>query len=205
MLLINGAMAAYLPNAQEIYQKLKLESLGLDQDVFEYALKGFDRINKKKEIITIIDFTQSSREKRLFTIDLKKEELLYNERVTHGINSGEEYADDFSNIEGSKKTSIGFYLTAETYNGKYGYSLKLDGLDKRYNSNARERYIVVHGAKFANPNVVDEIGMLGWSWGCPAVRTAISERLINAIKGGSVLFHYYSDRDYLQASKYLKE
>lgn len=150
----------------------------------------------------MIDFTKPSTEKRLFVFDMEQKKMLYSSVVSHGKNSGENYATSFSNEVGSYKSSLGFYLTGNTYQGKNGYSLLLDGLEKGINDRARERAIVVHGAAYANPSVCKS-GRLGRSFGCPALPQALTKPIINTIKGGSVLFIYANNKEYMAKSSIL--
>ena len=150
---------------------------------FRQAVAGYNLIKQKsKSILTLIDFTKSSTEKRLFVFDMEQKKMLYSSVVSHGKNSGENYATSFSNEVGSYKSSLGFYLTGNTYQGRNGYSLLLDGLEKGINDRARERAIVVHGAAYANPSVCKS-GRLGRSFGCPALPQALTKPIINTIKG----------------------
>ncbi|MCD7923797.1 murein L,D-transpeptidase catalytic domain family protein [Phocaeicola sp.] len=170
---------------------------------FRQAVAGYNKIEKKsKSILTLIDFTKPSTEKRLFVFDMKEKKLLYSSVVSHGKNSGENYATSFSNEVGSYKSSLGFYLTGSTYQGKNGYSLLLDGLEKGINDRARERAIVVHGAAYANPSVCRS-GRLGRSFGCPALPQNLTKPIINTIKGGSVLFIYANNKEYMAKSSIL--
>ena len=157
---------------------------------------------KSKSILTLIDFTKPSTEKRLFVFDMEQKKMLYSSVVSHGKNSGENYATSFSNEVGSYKSSLGFYLTGNTYQGRNGYSLLLDGLEKGINDRARERAIVVHGAAYANPSVCKS-GRLGRSFGCPALPQALTKPIINTIKGGSVLFIYANNKEYMAKSSIL--
>ena len=170
---------------------------------FRQAVAGYNKIEKKsKSILTLIDFTKPSTEKRLFVFAMKEKNLLYSSVVSHGKNSGENYATSFSNEVGSYKSSLGFYLTGSTYQGKNGYSLLLDGLEKGINDRARERAIVVHGAAYANPSVCRS-GRLGRSFGCPALPQNLTKPIINTIKGGSVLFIYANNKEYMAKSSIL--
>ncbi len=144
----------------------------------------------------------TSTEKRLFVFDMEQKKMLYSSVVSHGKNSGENYATSFSNEVGSYKSSLGFYLTGNTYQGRNGYSLLLDGLEKGINDRARERAIVVHGAAYANPSVCKS-GRLGRSFGCPALPQALTKPIINTIKGGSVLFIYANNKEYMAKSSIL--
>jgi hypothetical protein len=173
--------------------------------VFNTAVKGSHRIEKitKKNIITIIDYSKPSSEKRFFVIDIKSKQLLYKCLVAHGKNSGDIYAKSFSNLLGSLKSSLGFYITAETYSGVHGFSMMLDGLEKGINDMARAREIVIHGAEYVSEEFVKKYGRLGRSWGCPALPVEISKEIIDKISGGSCLFIYCDDGDYKENSRFL--
>lgn len=182
--------------------------LGLEPHVtfeaFEQAMAGYEKIqSREKDILTLVDFTKPSTEERLFVIDVLNEKVLFKSHVSHGRNSGENYATSFSNVKGSYKSSLGFYMTNETYQGSNGYSLRIDGLEKGINDNARERAIVIHGADYANPSVIQGSGRLGRSLGCPALPRALNKDIIDVIKDGSVLFIYANDNDYADASPIL--
>lgn len=189
----------------KLYDNIHLNELGLQKKVLEFAMKGFSKLMNrgrlnKDSIITIVDFSRSSREKRLYVIDLKNEALLFNTRVAHGRNSGMEYARSFSNTMSSNKSSLGFYVTQNTYIGDNGYSLRLEGLERNINDKALRRNIVIHGADYAEDSFVQERGMLGRSFGCPAVPVEESAALIDAIKNGSCLFIYSPDKKYFKLS-----
>lgn len=187
-----------------LYSKLGLEG-ETSLEAFRQAYLGYQQIEgKRRELLTLIDFSKPSNVERLYVIDMAKEQLLYRSLVAHGRNSGELYATSFSNRPNSYQSSLGFYLTAETYQGGNGYSLRLDGLEKGINDNARSRAIVIHGAKYANPSVCQGGHCLGRSFGCPALPESLNRPIINAIKGGSVLFIYADNTHYLTASQLLK-
>jgi len=170
-------------------------------DVFNRALEGWEDFTFKKDsIITIIDYTKASHEKRLFIIDLKNEKLLYHTLVAHGKNSGVHFAEEFSNKNKSLMSSPGFYSTAETYYGKHGYSLKLDGLEAGINDHARDRLIVIHGASYVCETFIRQHGRIGRSWGCPALPVDQTKEVINLIKDGSCLYIHTDDAEYLKAS-----
>ena len=174
-------------------------------EVFNIAIKGSRQINnfKKKGVITVIDFSKPSSEIRFFVIDLEKKELLFKSFVAHGKNSGANFAKSFSNQAESLKSSLGFFLTAETYVGKHGYSMKLDGLEKGINDNARSREIVIHGADYVSLEFIKKYNRLGRSWGCPALPVEISKKIIDTISNGSCLFIYGVDNYYKIHSKYI--
>lgn len=194
-------LSEYLDINEKNYDKPELES-------FKAAFKGYNKLKEqgkiKKEILTILDFTKSSTERRMWVIDMKNHEILYQTVVSHGKNSGKEFATDFSNEIESYKSSLGFYTTGETYNGKHGLSLRLDGLEMGINHNARERDIVMHAADYANENLGKSQGYLGRSLGCPALPENVAFKIINLIKDDSCLFIYHADKkDYLAKSKLL--
>jgi len=191
-----------------VYTSLHLKELGLNEKAFQLALKGWSRLKAKgkvsKDIISICDFTQSSAQKRLYVIDLSTGNLLFNTLVAHGKNTGEEFAKYFSNTPSSLASSLGFYVTKETYEGTHGLGLKLTGMEPGFNDRAEERAIVMHGAWYVCDNFVNQYGRLGKSWGCPAVPEELHEQIINTIKNGTTLFIYYPDKAYLAASQLLK-
>jgi hypothetical protein len=174
--------------------------------IFNKAITGYRQIDKlkKKNLITIIDYSKPSTERRFFVIDLYKKQLLYKCYVAHGKNSGDNYAKSFSNQTGSLKSSLGFYLTAETYSGNHGYALKLDGLEKNINDNARTREIVIHGADYVSEEFINKYGMLGRSWGCPALPVEVLKEVIDTISDGSCLFIYGKDENYDRNSVFTK-
>lgn len=185
-----------------VYERLNLDKLGLSRDAFEYAITGFNKLQEagkinKSGIITIIDFSRSSSLKRFFILDLKRFELLCNTYVSHGSNSGMEYARHFSNTPESNESSLGFYQTGGTYTGKNGFSLKLFGLEKGFNDNAERRAIVLHAAPYVNEELARSRGYIGRSWGCPAVPLQLHKKIIEEIKGGTCLFIYSPDHNYL--------
>ena len=194
---------------KDVYSTAQLAQHGLSFEVFEKAVTGFfnlklsGKISDDKAILSIADFDQSSKNKRLWIIDLAKRELILNTWVAHGQHSGGDKPTKFSNINNSFQSSIGFYVTGEVYNGQHGRSLRLDGMDEGFNSNARKRAIVVHGASYVSQGTINALGRLGRSQGCPAVPAELSNEVINTIGGKTVLFINVSDVDY--NSKYLNE
>ena len=179
-----------------IYSQLEANSFVLPSfDCFNLALNGFYLLKEKgliqKNIITVVDFSLSSNTKRLWVIDLEKNIILFQTLVAHGRNTGEEFAKEFSNQAESFKSSIGFYATGEIYNGKHGSSLKLDGLEKGLNDNARERAVVIHGADYVSESFIRQNKRLGRSQGCPAIPVEMNAKIINVIKDKSCLFIYH--------------
>ncbi len=182
-----------------VYGKLHSDNLSLPQiESFSEALKGFYQLKDKgivqKDILTLIDFSLSSNTKRLWVIDLSTNTVLINTLVSHGKNTGEEFATSFSNDASSFKSSLGFYVTGEIYSGKHGKSLKLDGLEKGINDHARERGVVMHAADYVSESFIKDHNRLGRSQGCPAVPPAMTEEIINTIKDKSCLFIYHLSR-----------
>jgi hypothetical protein len=174
-------------------------------DLLQTALSGYELLKKehtikRPEVITIIDFSLPSNQERLWVLDLVTAQVLYHCLVSHGRNSGEIMAEKFSNIPGSFASSPGFYTTGETYFGKHGFSLKLNGIENGINDKARERAIVLHGADYVSPEFIEKNGRLGRSLGCPAVPEELSSEIIETIKDGTCLFVYTSTDSYLAKS-----
>ena len=194
-------------NPVSLYEQLAEKTEALPKkEVFDIALKGWQKLNSelKSKVITIIDFSLPSTEKRLWIIDPTNQLILLNTVVSHGRNSGNLMASKFSNKPESYQSSLGFYKTAETYQGKHGYSLRLDGLEQGFNDQARNRAIVIHGADYAREEFAKNTGRLGRSLGCPALPTEISSKAIDFIKDGSLLFIYGQDENYLKSSSLIR-
>jgi L,D-transpeptidase catalytic domain len=193
-----------------IYTELSLEKQGLSKKAFEYAYKGYSRLLKKQLIkepgyLTICDFSQSSHKKRLYLVDLANNKLKLNTYVAHGRNSGGEFATRFSNKSSSLQSSLGFYITQETYFGEHGLSLRIDGLEKGYNDKAIRRGIVIHGADYIEDNWLKKSRCMGRSYGCPAIPAKERDLIINIIKNGTCLFIYHPSGNYLKGSKILND
>lgn len=200
---LHPSAASELAAGERLYEEMGLAGK-VNFIAFRQAVAGYNKIKEKsKPILTLIDFSKPSTEERLYVFDIEKKELLYTSVVSHGKNSGENYATSFSNQYGSYKSSLGFYLTEHTYQGKNGYSLILNGLEEGINDRAKERAIVVHGAAYANPSVAASSGRLGRSFGCPALPQKLTKPIINTIKDGSVLFIYANNAQYLAQSRML--
>jgi hypothetical protein len=187
----------------QLWMECKLDSI-VPFNIFNIAFLGYNKIEnlKKKNLLTIVDYSLPSTEKRFFVIDLANKKLLFKCLVAHGKNSGDNIASSFSNDPRSLKSALGFYITAETYSGKHGYSLRLDGLEKNINDNARSRDIVIHGARYISETFVKQYGRLGRSWACLAVPSEISKELIDTISNGSCLFIYADDKFYRENSTF---
>jgi hypothetical protein len=158
---------------------------------------------KAPPTLTVIDYSLPSVEQRLWVFDLSDGTLLFRELVAHGRNTGDNIATRFSDSMNSRQSSIGLFVTADTYVGSNGYSLRLDGLERGFNANARERAIVMHGAPYVDAKLAATQGRIGRSWGCPALREAVAPQVINTIRGGGVIFSYYPDSNWLKSSRFL--
>jgi hypothetical protein len=185
---------------RQVYKDCGLEGK-LDYGIFHRAMKGASMLTApKKDVLTIIDFTKPSGVKRFYVIDLKNHKLLFNTLVAHGKNSGEVTATRFSNKPRSLQSSPGFYLTAESYAGKYGYSLRLDGVEPGINDMARSRAIVIHPAFYVCQQYVNDFGYIGRSYGCPALPENVCKSVIDVIKGGTCLYIHTNNESYLSNS-----
>lgn len=196
---------------QSAYNRINFNTAAkLSYDVFKKAYTGYmnlkaaGKVHAKKDILTVVDFSQRSSEKRLWVIDLNNNKIVFNDLVAHGQGSGDAMATQFSNTNDSHQSSLGFYVTDDTYIGKHGRSLRMNGMDEGFNHSARTRAVVVHGAKYVNAARAAS-GSIGRSWGCPAVSDELAQPLINTIEGGTVLFVYAPQDDYLKHSTWLNK
>jgi len=195
-------------SAMMLNDSLKLNVKGLSRNAYNYAIEGLDKLMasgriQKKDIVSIVDFRRPSIEKRFFVIDLNHRKLLFNTYVAHGHGSGKYFARQFSNNPSSFQSSLGFYETSSTYNGKHGFSLKLAGLENGINDKVEERAIVMHAASYVSESYIHATGCLGRSQGCPALPEKISKPIIEKIKNGTCLFIYGPDNKYLRRSHLL--
>lgn len=182
---------------------------GIDPKVFALALGAASCAVRagaatNPGTLTVIDYSRPSTAKRLWVYDVSERTLLYEELVAHGQGSGANLATLFSNEPDTHRTSIGLFVTDVTYVGRNGYSLRLDGLDKGFNDQARARAIVMHGAPYVNEAFAKAQGRIGRSWGCPALDDAIARKVIDRVKGGGLVFSYYPDQDWLKSSRFLR-
>ncbi|WEK36043.1 MAG: murein L,D-transpeptidase catalytic domain family protein [Candidatus Pseudobacter hemicellulosilyticus] len=205
---VNAAPVKKVSAYAGYYHSLKLDSLQLSREAFDYAVQGYERLKAAGElendkVLSIVDFSLPSSRKRLFIVDIKTGKLLYHTYVSHGRNSGEQMATRFSNRPESFQSSLGFYVTGDTYKGQHGYSLQLDGQEHGINDNALMRKIVVHAAAYVSERNIAQQGFLGRSLGCPAVPEKLSKPIINTIRGGSCLFIYSTNQQYIAQSKML--
>lgn len=193
---VNFAENKSIDLVQEKYNLISKNNINIPSfEVFEMAFSGYQKFEKidliKNNYLTIIDFSKSSKEKRMWIIDVENNSVVEHDLVSHGMYSGGEFATSFSNKVDSFKSSLGFYLTGEMYIGKHGLSMKLDGLQKGLNDKARERAVVVHAADYVSKSFINIHGKLGRSQGCPALSPKTNKRVINLIKNKSLLFIYH--------------
>ena len=204
---VTASRNANMTFARETFEGASLGSI--ESEVFNLALNAASCAVRSGKVsnpktLTVIDYSRPSSQQRLWVIDLTTKELLYEELVAHGQGSGGATATMFSNEPETHRTSLGLFKTDDTYVGKNGYSLRLDGLDEGINDRARERAIVMHGAPYVSDAFVRANGRLGRSWGCPAIRSDIAKAMIDRVKGGGLVFAYYPDAQWLKSSKFLR-
>lgn len=193
--------------SEQLKQSLKKSAPSLNQQVLSTALSAMhcalQNGAEPAKRLAVIDFSLPSSDKRLWIFDLQSKQLLLHDFVAHGQRSGDNFATRFSNTNGSHQSSIGLFRTAESYHGKHGYSLRMDGLEPGFNDRARERAIVIHPAAYVNPAWIKSQGRIGRSQGCPAVRPEIARTVVDKLKGGQFMFSWYPDQQWLQSSIYL--
>lgn len=211
--IVNNARVAEFDTEKTInidtYSLVNLADSGLTRDIFDLAIKGLRKLDTNGKlhnpnIVTIADYSQSSSKKRLYVIDLKNKKLLFNTYVAHGRNTGGEYAKSFSNVEGSLKSSLGFYITENQIIGSHtGFALMIAGVEKGFNDNASKRAIIIHAANYATENFIKKNGRLGRSLGCPALPPDLNKPIIETIKDGTCLFIYNPSDSYICKSALL--
>lgn len=207
---ITSSSTVFASSAYDVNSEVKhlgQKAPQLDKRVLKLALSAYHKASSrgavKKQVLTVIDYSIPSSKQRMWVFDVNHERLLYNTYVAHGQNSGMNTPSHFSNVSSSKQTSLGTFVTSDTYMGSNGYSLNLQGLEKGFNDNAYNRRVVIHGAWYVEPDYIRKAGRAGRSWGCPSIAKTLAKPVINMIKGGSVVFAYYPDRNYLSHSSYL--
>ena len=205
----SGNTVPAMDDQRNIFTSLNLAEKGLSNEVFQLALKGLRKLDtfgklRNSAILTIADFSQSSKNKRLYVIDLLHKTLLFNTYVAHGKNTGGEFATRFSNVKGSCQSSLGFYVTKKEISGAtVGLSLILDGMEKGFNDNAQQREIIIHGAAYATESFIRKTGRLGRSFGCPSLPPDLIKPVVEAIKEGTCLFIYFKNSQYINHSALL--
>ena len=213
LLVLAGIAASFAQAGTETPSYLQLDReaairAGVSSEVLDLAMNAVSCGMASGDLatpptLTLIDYSLPSASPRLWVFDLRSGQLLFKELVAHGRNSGVAVATRFSDAMGSRQSSLGLFRTADTYVGHNGYSLRLDGLEPGFNSQARARAIVMHGARYVDSTVASASGRVGRSWGCPALREAIARQLIDTVRDGGVIFSYYPDPAWLAASKFL--
>jgi hypothetical protein len=194
--------------AAEMFSEMQLQDSGLNEHALLYALLGYHRLLKrhllrKTQVLSICDFSQSSSSRRMYVIDVRNRRLLYRTYVAHGINSGQEYACSFSNRPQSYKSSLGFFVTRRAYVGSNGLSLRIDGVEQGINDKAMQRDIVIHGAPYVSERILHKYGVMGTTFGCPAIPEEMAAQVIPVLKNGTCFFVYYPSRRYLTGSRVL--
>lgn len=192
-----------------LYSKMFNDLNRPSRKVFDLAMKGYAYLDQsgmiaKRNVLTFIDYSLSSNLKRLWVIDLKATKVLFHELVAHGRNSGEEYARKFSNISNSFQSSLGFFITGEIYSGKHDLSIKMNGIERKFNGKAFDRGIVIHGADYVSEDYIKKNKRLGRSLGCPAVSQNVISSISEVISDGTCLFAYYPNKTYVKSSSILK-
>lgn len=205
-----SARVLLIEEGARLYDSMQLQRSGLSKKAFVYAWKGYNYLADKKrlvnaDILSICDFSQSSRRKRLYIIDLAARKLLVNTYVAHGRRSGGEFARTFSNSPESHKSSLGFFVTRKTYYGDHGLALKISGIENGINDKADARNIVIHGSRYVGKHFLNSNKFNGRSFGCPAVPVKDTPKVIHTIKDGSCLFIYHPTAKYLTKSTILNE
>ena len=211
LLAVISSLSAFTVQAssypQQLAHSLKQSAPNLSSNVLNTALSAMQCAlshgAEPAKRLAVIDFSLPSSDKRLWIFDLESKKLVLHDFVAHGNRSGDNFATSFSNTNGSHQSSIGLFRTAESYQGKHGYSLRMDGLEPGINDRARERAIVIHPADYVNPAWIKTQGRIGRSQGCPAVRPEIARTVIDKLKGGQFMFSWYPDQQWLQSSIYL--
>ena len=192
-------------DVKSVYDSLNIKSK-IDYSIFQKAYLGYVQISHKNPgVLIIIDYTKPSNEERFYVLDLNKKKLVYSTRVAHSKNSGLEIPLEFSDDPNSYQSSLGFFVTLGEYNGAYGYSLRLKGLEENINANAEDRAIVIHGGDIVEDEYIKKFGFAGRSLGCPVLPNSLTKEIIDFIKHGRVLFIYGNDEEYIDESTYLSK
>ena len=202
-------MRAAEPSNDGLVKSLARQAPGLRADVLKLALSAAQTaaergLLKRRDLLTVIDYSLPSTQPRLFVFDLVARKLLFRELVAHGKNSGGNVANFFSNDSGSLASCLGLFVTADTYTGGNGYSLRLRGLEEGINDMAWERAIVMHGASYVSETAIRVLGRLGRSWGCPALRPEVAHDIIDTVRGGTAIFAYYPEKSWLATSAFIR-
>jgi hypothetical protein len=191
------------------YDGLRSDVAKPSPEALKSALMGFFSLKNsnavKSNILTIIDFSLSSNQERMWIVDMNNKQVIHSSLVAHGRNSGQEFANSFSNISGSYQSSLGFYITDGIYQGKHGTSLRLNGMEPGINDNAMQRAVVMHSADYVSNDFIKKHGRLGRSFGCPSIPVENHEEIISLLSGGSCLYIHFPDANYQASSLLLKD
>ncbi|SDG43168.1 L,D-transpeptidase catalytic domain [Onishia taeanensis] len=207
-----GQSQEHSPEHSQQYARIAPQSLsrileqlapGASPQVLKLAAQALNCADPDAKRLAVIDFSRSANEKRLWVFDLQQQRLLFKELVSHGKGTGQEFASDFSNMADSHQSSLGLFRTKQSYTGRNGYSLRLEGLEPGINDRAFERAIVIHGADYVSEDFIAANGRLGRSWGCPAVPSEVAKPLIDSLEDNQYLFAYYPDPQWLDHSEFL--
>ncbi len=211
LLALGLAMLSSAPLASQadsnLQQTLSKAAPTLNENVLDKALNALACAapeRKPQARLAVIDYSLPSTQRRMWVFDLDKGELLFHELVAHGRASGNKFSTSFSNTPGSHQSSIGLFKTRQTYSGRNGYSLRMQGLEPAFNDRAHDRAIVIHGASYVSEDFIQRTGRIGRSHGCPAVAADKARPLIDTIKDGHYLFSWYPDPEYIARSQLLR-
>jgi hypothetical protein len=202
------APATPSPAADPSYEALLRAAPGIDRTALRLAMRANSCAQRRgyytqPRTLTVIDYSRPSTEPRLWVFDMRRGRVLFKELVAHGRDTGFIQPVSFSNQAGSNQSSLGLYMTLDTYRGGHGLSLRLRGLEPGFNDHAYDRKIVVHGAPYVNAAHIVRFGHLGRSLGCPVLSPWAAQRVINTIQDGQPVFAYYPDNDWLASSRFL--
>jgi hypothetical protein len=195
-------------NLQRKKASLLAHNPTMNKKALTLAVRAYEHLREAhkdpQRLLTFINYAKPSFKKRLWVINMNTASVIYNARVAQGKNTGLVYAKHFSNKPRSLESSLGVFLTGNTYFGEHGKSLRLIGLEKQFNSNVYRRAVVMHSAWYVNKSFVKKYGRTGRSWGCDALSTTMAPKVIKTIKKGTVLVSYYPDKKWIQHSAYLQ-
>jgi hypothetical protein len=200
---LSQALDTSTSSAHPLQERLSRLAPAADPSVLKLASRALACADPNARRLAVIDFSKPSTEPRLWVFDMEQKELLFEELVSHGQGTGDAMAEHFSNTPESHQSSLGLFRTMNSYYGRNGYSLRLEGLEEGINDLAYQRAIVIHGADYVSESFIEQTGRLGRSHGCPAVRQEVTYPLIDSLKEEHYLFAYYPDAEWLESSAFL--
>jgi hypothetical protein len=209
-MLLLAATVSSANAADPSFESLLRVAPGIDRTALKLAMqanacaqrRGYYR---QPHTLTVIDYSKPSTVPRLWVFDLRRGRLLFHELVAHGRDTGFIQPVSFSNRPGSNQSSLGLFMTLDTYRGGHGRALRLRGLEPGFNDRAYERKIVIHGAPYVNAAHIERFGRLGRSLGCPVLSPWAAQRVISTIQGSEPVFAYYPDAQWLRSSRLLDD